>query len=93
MPNVNAFSVPHDELIYVLRAYGEDGNFDETQPQPLWVIYDQATTVEAEEFEEFWADSDPELLQAYGEDRLGLHNIGLSSGTVNVRGTSKVPCE
>jgi hypothetical protein len=86
-PNAAAISNSHDQVSYVLRAYGEDGNFDETQPQPLWVIYDQAVPVEHEEFKQTWPEPDPELLQAYGEDRLGLHNIGLSSGTVNVRGT------
>jgi len=91
-PTVAALSKSHDQHSYVLRAYSEDGNFDETQPQPLWVIYDQAIPVNAEEFKQTWPDPDPELLQAYGEDRLGLHNIGLSSGTVKVRG-SGVPAD
>jgi flagellar motor protein MotB len=30
------------ELQYVLRVYGRDGNFDETRPQPLWLIRGQA---------------------------------------------------
>jgi flagellar motor protein MotB len=87
LPNVDEMSAQTDQLFYVLRAYGKDGNFDETQPQPLWVIYDQAEPVEAEEFEETWPEPDPDFMQAYGEDRLGLHNIGLSSGTVNVSGS------
>ena len=86
-PDADSIDASHEQLSYVVRAYGEDGNFDETQPQPLWVIYDQADSIEADEFEETWPDPDPEFLQAYGEDRLSLHNIGLSSGTVNVRGT------
>jgi flagellar motor protein MotB len=86
-PDTDLFSAQHDKLTYVLRAYGTDGNFDETQPQPLWVLYDQDKPVESEELEQSWPEPDPALLQAYGEDRLGLHNIGLSSGTVNVRGS------
>lgn len=86
-PTVANMSHSQDELRYVLRAYGEDGNFDETQPQPLWVIYDNGVRIESEQFEQAWPEPDPQFLQAYGEDRLGLHNIGLSSGTVNVRGT------
>ncbi|MGI9220116.1 MAG: OmpA family protein, partial [Woeseiaceae bacterium] len=86
-PDARSMSPSKEQLSYVLRAYGEDGNFDETQPQPLWVIYDQAESIEADEFEQTWPEPDPEFLQAYGEDRLSLHNIGLSSGTVNVRGT------
>ena len=34
------FKAPTYELAYVLRAYGEDGNFDETRAQPLWVVFD-----------------------------------------------------
>jgi len=76
------FKAPVYELAYVLRAYGKDGNFDETRAQPLWVVYDEVEkNAEADEFE-----PDPELFAAYGENTLSLHNIGLSSGTVSVRG-------
>ncbi len=78
---------PVDRLAYVLRAYGKDGNFDETSPQPLWVVYDQAEVQGMPEEDTAAAEPGPALLSAYGEDRLGLHNIGLSSGTVNVRGS------
>ena len=81
------FRVPIDRLAYVLRAYGKDGNFDETSPQPLWVVYDQDETLERTDEEPAPVEPDPALLSAYGEDRLGLHNIGLSSGTVSVRGS------
>jgi flagellar motor protein MotB len=33
------FPAPVHELRYVLRAYDARGNFDETSPQPLWMIY------------------------------------------------------
>jgi len=76
------FKAPVYELAYVLRAYGTDGNFDETRAQPLWVVYDSVDEHEhAEELE-----PDPGLLASYGENALSLHNIGLSSGTVSVRG-------
>ena len=87
LPKTEEFEVRYDQLSYVLRAYGKDGNFDETQPQPLWVIYDQAEPTDHVAPEATDAEIDLPLLQAYGEDRLGLHNIGLSSGTVNVRGS------
>ena len=38
IPDVETFRGPVYELAYVLRAYGNDGNFDETEPQPLWMI-------------------------------------------------------
>ncbi len=72
------------QLAYVLRAYGSDGNFDETAAQPLWVVHEDAEN--KKEDEELFANS-VELFSSYGENELSLHNIGLSSGTVNVRGT------
>ena len=80
------FRAPGDELAYVLRVYGEDGNYDETKPQPLWVVYSDVVPEEEEEVEE----SEPFKFASWGENSLGLHNIGLSSGTISVRG-DKVP--
>ncbi len=80
------FRAPGDELAYVLRVYGEDDNFDETKPQPLWIVAADTLLEEADEDEE--EESDSVLLSAYGENTLGLHNIGLSSGTISVRGNN-----
>jgi flagellar motor protein MotB len=41
-PEIGRFAAPARELRYVLRAYGENGAFDETSPQPLWLTYDDA---------------------------------------------------
>jgi flagellar motor protein MotB len=82
-PRPHDFRAPGDELAYVLRVYGADGNFDETRPQPLWVVYSDTLPEEQEEPAE---EQDNALLAAYGENSLGLHNIGLSSGTISVRG-------
>ncbi|MEO1203827.1 MAG: flagellar motor protein MotB, partial [Pseudomonadota bacterium] len=83
------FKAPVYELAYVLRAYGEDGNFDETHAQPLWVVYDDEAAIEPmENVDPFEADEAEVLLAGYGENNLGLHNIALGSGTVNVRGDS-----
>ena len=85
-PPVAVFEGPVGELAYVLRAYGSDGNFDETRPQPLWVVYADADGNDDEEAPS--ADKqNAELLSAYGKNGLSMHNIGLSSGTVNVRGS------
>jgi hypothetical protein len=40
IPQADWFRAPVFELAYVLRAYGKGGNFDETRPQPLWLVYD-----------------------------------------------------
>ncbi len=85
LPPAAWFKAPVYELAYVLRAYGDDGNFDETSAQPLWVVYDSVEPVDDEEAPEQF-EEDPELYAAYGENGLSLHNIGLSSGTVTVRG-------
>jgi flagellar motor protein MotB len=84
-PEASWFRAPVFELAYVLRAYGKAGNFDETKPQPLWLVYD---TVEEPEndIEDGEFVPDPEMYAAYGENGLSLHNIALSSGTVSVRG-------
>jgi flagellar motor protein MotB len=89
-PMLAEISGPVFELAYVLRAYGADGNFDETKAQPLWVVYD--TVDESGDGDDASGkDPDPELLAAYGENGLTVHNIGLSSGTVSVRGSGILP--
>ncbi|BAU48533.1 flagellar motor protein MotB [Sulfurifustis variabilis] len=71
---------PGRELKYVLRVYDRDGRFDETGPQPLWVVDALVTDVR---------DHDPaqELLVGYGETRLAVENIEKTGGTVRVQGT------
>ena len=90
-PPVGQVRSPVSELAYVLRAYGANGNFDETLPQPLWVVHDDADRPNDDDDESVF-QSDPELFAAYGENGLSVQNIGLSSGTVSVRG-SGVPDE
>jgi flagellar motor protein MotB len=87
-PPVAQFKAPVYELAYVLRAYDAEGKFDETQPQPLWVVFDNPDDAEEnDDRDDSEIASDPELFAAYGENGLGLHNIKLSSGTVSVRGS------
>ena len=85
LPPAAWFKGPVQELAYVLRAYGSDGNFDETHPRPLWVTYGTVAQTDDDEDAE-QVESDSELFMAYGENGLSTHNIGLSSGTVSVRG-------
>jgi flagellar motor protein MotB len=86
LPPPVSFAAPATRLAYVLRAYGKDGNFDETRPQPLWLVHDAAESTEESQPADT-SDEFPTLFSAYGENTLNLHNIGLGSGTVNVRGT------
>ena len=85
-PPTGKFRGPVHELAYVLRAYGEDGRFDETLPQALWIVYDDVNKIDLEQ-RDVNPEEDPLLLSAYGENDLSRHNIGLSSGTVSVRGS------
>jgi flagellar motor protein MotB/opacity protein-like surface antigen len=90
-PPIDSIKAPVHELAYVLRAYSDDGKFDETRPYPLWVVYGEPEdTGDGNDGDE---ESRPELPQftVYGENHLNLHNIELSSGTVTVRGTDVLP--
>jgi flagellar motor protein MotB len=85
-PPADPFPAPVRELQYVLRAYGEAGVFDETEPRPLWLIQGDAPETAAQ----------PQrngLLAGYGESDLAIRNIALGNvGSVRVRG-SKIPPE
>lgn len=85
-PSTYTIEAPLRELSYVLRAYGDDGRFDETAPLPLWVV-NQGTELPPHEDEGESELPGSNLYTAYGESRLNMHNIGLSSGTVSVRGS------
>ncbi len=86
-PGAWHLKTPVRELKYVLRAYGQDGNFDETLPQPLWLVHHKDPDAGNDSDEES-PPPDIRLLAAYGENGLVSQNIGLSSGTVSVRGDS-----
>ena len=73
------FSAPLRQLKYLVRVYDADGNFDETQPQPLWVV-DAVDPADDE------LDPARELLAGYGESRLATQNIPIQGGTVVAQG-------
>ncbi|HEY6873583.1 MAG TPA: OmpA family protein [Geobacteraceae bacterium] len=79
------FSAPARELKYLVRVYDANGNFDETTPQPLWVI-DQVDPSVAK------GDTEKELLAGYGGSRIAQRNIPLNGGTVQAYG-STIPAE
>ena len=85
-PSVTDFAASTGELAYVLRAHGKDGNFDETRPQPLRVNRRESDADKNQNKPLYFAGT-RQLDSAYGENSLNLHNIGLGSGTVSVRGT------
>ncbi|HEX4973477.1 MAG TPA: OmpA family protein [Steroidobacteraceae bacterium] len=83
-PTAEQTTAPMRELKYVLRAYGKDGNFDETNPQPLWFVLDDGTHTDVPPQDQ----QSKELLASYGTSGLTSHNIALGSGTIKVRGGS-----
>jgi len=95
-PQIAVAAGPVRELKYVLRAYGADGNFDETASQPLWLTSRRETTRGSAagpalaDSSTAPAERPPQTLSNYGENALAVHNIRLSSGTVRVYG-SDVP--
>jgi len=90
-PAAGRFRAPTRELSYVLRAYGADGNFDETAPQPLWLVYAEANAPAPEPGDANPVDEEA-LLVGWGENSLARQNIGLASGTVRVQG-SGIPAD
>jgi len=45
-PEAGRFRAPAHDLKYVLRAYDANARFDETAPQPLWMIYGEGPVAE-----------------------------------------------
>lgn len=84
-PTAEHVAAPMRELRYVLRAYDKNGNFDETSPQPLWMVYQEGAETDLEP-EDTTPKQDSELLASYGQSDLSVRNISLGSGTVKVRG-------
>ena len=82
-PSAEQLAGAEHELKFVLRAYDAQGNFDETDAQPLWLNH--ATARERDEPAAGTASLGS--LAAYGESELALQNIPLGSGTVKVQGS------
>jgi flagellar motor protein MotB len=89
------FPAPVRELKYLLRAYGKDGAFDETEPRPLWLVHGDAaegpalvaggaaeTATTDPTGAEPKAETKPKrdgLLAGYGESDLAIQNIALGN--------------
>jgi flagellar motor protein MotB len=92
-PTAEQTTAPMREFRYVLRAYDQNGNFDETNPQPLWMVLDNSMRMDMQPQDGPNQPTDPptELLASYGTSGLTMRNIPLSSGTIKVRGGSIPP--
>ena len=84
---IEVFTAPRRELKYLLRVYDEQGRFDETAPQSLWMISEQARPTHPVE-----PPRGDALLAGYGESELISRNIPLGNiGTVKVEGSGIPP--
>jgi flagellar motor protein MotB len=81
----DSYQAPGRELKYVLRVYDKNNHFDETKPQPLWIV--DVLPTELQEH-----DTERELLVGFGESRLAVQNIPHKGGTIKVYG-SGIPAE
>jgi flagellar motor protein MotB len=68
-------------LKYVVRVYDAQGHYDETQPQPLWLVEVPLARYEM-------GDPSRELLVGYGESRLARQEIPIEGGTISAYGSS-----
>jgi flagellar motor protein MotB len=80
-PDFTSFSAPVRQVQYLVRVYDRNGRFDETTPQPLWVV-DRVEPSAA------GANPDEELLAGYGESRIASRSIPLLGGTVVAYGSA-----
>ena len=86
-PELESPRTPVEPLMFVLRAYGKDGQFDETAAQSLWLAPGGTVAPLAD------ADlADPALLAGYGESEPKSENIEIgSAGEVRVAGSGVPP--
>ncbi len=97
-PDALQFHGPVEELVYVLRAYGDsDDYFDETLPKPLRVAHAGRAPQDPQpdEPEQAIDGSMPgvALAAGYGENSLAFQNIPLGTGTVTVKGRGLDPVQ
>lgn len=85
-PAAEAPAGPRHELRYLLRAYDSNGNYDETDARPLWLVREPDPGKTATPDEVLQKD----LLAAYGRNDLARREIPLEGGTVTVQG-SRIP--
>jgi hypothetical protein len=96
-PPTEPFPAPVREMKYVLRAYGKDAQFDETEAMPLWIIHSDAAVPSPVGPEGATPEPEPQpqgdaLLGGYGLSRLAIRNIPLGNvGSVEVHGSGIPP--
>jgi hypothetical protein len=109
VPPAERFAAPVRELKYVLRAYGAEDRFDETEPQPLWLALEDPAALAPGDPGRDGQDTGPDprsatpkpggdpkrdgLLAGYGESDLSVRNIALGDAGRVTVRGSRVPPE
>ncbi len=79
-------------LVYILRVYDDEDNYDETIALPLWVVNELDEDAEAStrqrvgESDKQVLELEQQLLAGYGENHLYLQHIEIKGGTVTING-------
>ena len=75
-------------LVYILRVYDAENNYDETIALPLWVVNKLAEDAEESTRTVIQKNSekDIQLLGGYGENHLYVQHIEIKGGTVTING-------
>ena len=83
-------SSPMAPLKFLVRVYGEDGRFDETAPQSLWLTPEQGDP--ADSTRSVSNQDDSALLAGYGESEPIAQNISIgTNGAVRIDGEGVPP--
>lgn len=86
-PEIDSVPSAGRELQYVLRAFDEQGRFDETSPRPLWLVNANGDGSDVEAPAVATGEGAPPPLAGYGESHLARRNIRIGANTVAVRGS------
>ena len=75
-------------MVYILRVYGMEGEYDETIALPLWIVNELDETAEASTKAEYDEDSEisKQLLAGFGENHMHRQRINIDGGTVTING-------
>ena len=73
-------------LVYRLRVYDKNGDYDETISLPLWVVDELDQAAEGRAGIDENSKIDTQLLGGYGENHLGEEHIAIDGGTVTING-------
>lgn len=80
-PEFESFSAPLRKLQYLVRVVDRQNRFDETRPQPLWLVDQIDPSVAG-------TNTDRELLVGCGESRIAIRGIPIRGGSVQAYGSS-----